>query len=191
MKGTIHFCLEELVLKKYGDEVWAKCLNLMGYDEDHSFDLAIRDDIDENESIQLFLKAAEAANVSVPQIFDDFGEHWCCDYAPKVYGAFFQGSDNTKEALLNLDWVHSVVTRKIENAHPPRFQYNQPSDNVLEIQYNSDRNLIDLFISLIKGLNKKYGDHSKIEKLSDKKIRLTFGVEETEVVDLTKEMVNS
>ncbi len=183
MKGTIHYCLEELMLEKYGQDAWENCVQLMGYEEGFSFDLAIRDDIDEKESINLFVKAAEAANVSIPQIFDDFGEHWCCVYAPTLYGAFFEGSNNTKQALLNLDWVHSVVTKKIENARPPRFHYDQLNEDVLEIEYKSDRHLIDLFISLIKGLNKKYGDHSMIEKLSEAKIRLTFNVDETKVID--------
>lgn len=185
MKGTIHYCLEEIMLKKYGQDTWEKCIQLMGYEKGHTFDLAIRDDIDEKESINLFLKSAEAANVSIAQIFDDFGEHWSVVYAPTLYGAFFEGSNNTKEALLNLDWVHSVVTKRIKNARPPRFHYDELNENVLEIEYKSDRHLIDLFISLIKGLHMKYNDHSVIEKLSESKIRLTFNAEETQVIDHT------
>ena len=191
MKGTIHYCLEELMLEKYGQEAWEKCVQLMGYEEGHSFDLAIRDDIDEKETINLFVKSAEAANVSLGQIFDDFGEHWSVVYAPNLYGAFFQGSNSTKDALLNLDWVHSVVTKKIENARPPRFHYDRLDENILEIEYKSDRHLIDLFISLIKGLHKKYNDHSLIEKLSESKIRLTFNTDATKVVDKSSAEVSA
>uniref|UniRef100_UPI0040491D6B heme NO-binding domain-containing protein n=1 Tax=Fulvivirga sp. TaxID=1931237 RepID=UPI0040491D6B len=183
MKGTIHFCLEEVMIERYGQSVWVKCLQLMGYPEDHSFDVAIRDDIDEKESIQLFVNSASAANVPLSQIFDDFGEHWCCTYAPGLYPVFFQEVSNTKNALLKLDWLHEVVTRKIPNAHPPRFLYTHLDENTVEVEYFSDRGLIDLFISLIKGLNKKFGDHSQIEKLSSRKIKILFNTSETIVID--------
>lgn len=185
MKGTIHFCLEEVMIERYGQEVWTECLKLTGYPEDHSFDVAIRDDIDEKQSINLFVNAAAAAKVSIPTIFDDFGEHWCCTYAPQVYSVFFSEVHNSKEALLKLDWLHEVVTRKIPNAHPPRFVYTTLDDNTVEVEYFSDRGLIDLFISLIKGLNKKFGDHSHIEKLSPRKIKVVFDTKETIVIDHT------
>lgn len=174
MKGTIHYCLEESIIDRFGKEAWDKVCIANGYEVGFSYGTKIRDDIDEIQSIELFVISANTLNIELTELFDIFGEHWCVTYSPRVYGVFYRGMSSTRDAIVKLDDVHDKVTRHIEGALPPRFDYSWVDENVLEVGYNSDRNLIDLFISLIKGLDKKFGNHTKITKLSDKKVSLEF-----------------
>ncbi|WP_258098894.1 heme NO-binding domain-containing protein [Marinoscillum pacificum] len=174
MKGTIHYCLEETIIKYHGEDAWTQVTKGAGLGEDFSYGTKIRDDIDEVQSIELFVLSANIIGIELSQLFDEFGEHWCVEYSPKVYGVFYRGMNSTKEAVTKLDRVHETVTNHIPNAYPPRFVYNWKADNVLELFYKSDRNLIDLFISLVKGLNKKFGDYTEIEKKSEHIVLLTF-----------------
>ncbi len=174
MKGTIHYALEEMIKSKYSEESWQKCAVAMGYAQNFSFVLEIQSDIDEEESLQLFAKSAEVLEVPLAEVFDNFGEYWCCEYIPQLYKVFYIGLESTKQALTKLDWIHEAVTKRMENAHPPRFSYSWLSDNELLMGYNSSRPLIDLLISLIKGLDKNFGNHTIIEKLSDSELKLIF-----------------
>lgn len=174
MKGTIHYCLEETIIKEYGEEGWGTIMKSLGYPEDFSYGTKIRDDIDEVQSIELFVLAANTLKVPLTKIFDLFGIHWCVDYSPRVYGVFYRGMTSTKDAITKLDHVHEVVTGHIKGAYPPRFKYDWVNDNVLNLEYQSDRNLIDLFISLIKGLDVKFDDNTLIEKKDEQHLQLTF-----------------
>jgi hypothetical protein len=175
MKGTIHFCLEEAVIKNNGQEAWDKIVQLLGHEVGYSYNTRIRDDIDELQSKELFMHTSQTLKMSLTEVYDMFGEHWCVDYSPKVYGVFYQGMKSTRDAITKLDRVHDVVTKHIDGAYPPRFTYEWKGENVLLVQYNSKRNLIDLFIALIKGLDKKFNNQTQINKLDESNLELTFG----------------
>ncbi|MDH5381754.1 MAG: heme NO-binding domain-containing protein [Cyclobacteriaceae bacterium] len=174
MKGTILYCLEETIIEKYGSEKWDECVIACGYKTGHSFVRMIRDDIDETESLNVFLKSAETLKMELNELFDIFGEYWCCTYAPSLYGAFYVGIMSSKKGITKLDWVHDRVTKNIPNARPPRFDFNWITENKLELKYKSERALIDLFISLIKGLNKQFNDSCIIRKVSETDLIIEF-----------------
>lgn len=174
MKGTIHYCLEEVIVTKHGQEAWDKICEAAGKDKGFSYGTLIRDNIDEVQSIELFVVSANTIGIPLNELFDDFGIHWCVEYSPKLYGVFYRGMVSTKDAILKLDDVHDRVTKHISGAFPPRFKYDWVSETVLEVTYVSDRNLIDLFISLIKGLDQKFGDETEIMKVNEHKISLKF-----------------
>jgi len=187
MKGTIHYCLEETIVERFGLDMWHKCAKESGFGRDFTFVKMIRDDIDEQQSSNLFVKSAEVLGISLKELFDFFGEHFCCTYAPSLYGAFYAGISTTKKALTKIDWVHDRVTRNIPNAAPPKFDHNWHDENTLELTYKSTRGLIDLLISLIGGLNKYFNDACRVTKLSQTVILVEFieGEGHTEVIDKT------
>lgn len=169
-------------MKYHGEDAWPKVTQSAGLGEDFSYGTKIRDDIDEIQSIELFVLSANILGIPLSELFDQFGEHWCCDYSPRVYGVFYRGMDSTKSAVTKLDRVHETVTNHIENSNPPRFIYDWKSDDVLELTYQSDRNLIDLFISLVKGLDKKFNNYTEVEKKSEHLVVLTFHKEKPEYI---------
>lgn len=178
MKGTIHYCLEESIVTYFGQEAWGKLMISLGKESSFSYGLHIRDDIDEVQSIELFVLAANSLGIGLGEIFDMFGEHWCVEYSTKLYGVFYRGMKSTKDAITQLDHVHAKVTEHIAGAYPPRFEYKWINDDTLQVKYMSDRNLIDLFISLIKGLDMKFDDYTNIEKKEGNILLLTFGIED-------------
>lgn len=178
MKGTIHYCLEESIITYFGQEAWGSLMKSLGLDESYSYGTHIRDDIDEVQSIELFVLASNSLGLELGEVFDMFGEHWCVEYSTKLYGVFYRGMNSTKDAIVHLDHVHAKVTEHIKGAYPPRFEYEWINEDTLQVKYKSDRNLIDLFISLIKGLDLKFGDYTHIEKLDNNLLHLTFGIKD-------------
>lgn len=175
MKGTIHYCLEDSIITYFGQEAWGTLMYSLGKDSSFSYGTHIRDDIDEVQSIELFVLAANSLGLELGEVFDMFGEHWCVEYSTKLYGVFYRGMHSTKDAITQLDHVHAKVTEHIQGAYPPRFEYEWINEETLQVKYKSDRNLIDLFISLIKGLDLKFDDYTIIDKLDGNLLHLTFG----------------
>lgn len=174
MRGTIHYCLEETIIEKYGQKQWEKCLTTMGLPADHSFVSQLRDDIDEELTMKFIGNVPSVLECSLQQVFDDFGDYWCITYAPKMYGMFYIGVTTTKQMVMKLSNIHVIVAKVKVDATPPFFEYNEIADNIVEVTYLSKRGLFDLYISLVGGLDKYFNNQTKIEKLSDNSARMTF-----------------
>jgi len=162
MKGTIHKCVEKLVIEKFGIDKWEECLTSVGLDEDHVF--MMNDDVDEKKTMELLSKAPSILGITGQQLFDAFGVYWSTVYAPKVYPAYYEGITSSKEFLLKLDNLHSEITQNVPNARPPKFTYFWKNDTTLEMTYDSQRGLIDLFVSLAKGIGTHYNETLGIKK---------------------------
>lgn len=174
MKGTIHFCLEETVQLNYGKPAWKHCLQAMGKSPDFTYASKLLQDVDEEESISLFFKSAEVLKIPLKQLFDEFGEHWCCMYAPKLYPQFFKNVSSTKELLMGLDQVHQQVTNKKPGTIPPRFYYEWQLDKRLKVTYDSKRGLFELFESLLRGLDLHFKNNTQIERQGETSLLLKF-----------------
>ncbi|TAF67960.1 MAG: hypothetical protein EAZ55_01060 [Cytophagales bacterium] len=172
MKGTIHRCLEEMIKHHFNDKVWEDTLVASNFPISYNFTLS--EDVDEEKSLNLVLNSAKVAQVSVEEIFDLFGEYWVCTYAPKVYSFWYIGIKNAKDFILKLDGIHGIVGKHFNQAAPPRFLYEEESPTTLLITYQSNRSLIDLFISLVKGVGIYFKETIQTEKLSDVQLRITF-----------------
>ncbi len=62
----------------------------------------------------------------------------------------------------------------MENAHPPRFEYDWKDDKTLILKYKSQRGLIDILVGLIKGVGKYYKEDLKVSKISSDKVQIVF-----------------
>jgi len=174
MRATIHFCLEDCVITKYGKDKWKACLTASGLPENHSFADQLSAEIDEELTMSFIAKSAEVLGISLQQLFDDFGYHWCVEYAPKMYAMFYIGCKTTKDLVMKLSKVHEMIAKIRPGYSPPQFEYEEIAPNKVKVNYISKRNLFDLYISLVKGLDAYFKNETKIEKLSDKSAILTF-----------------
>ena len=172
MKGTVHKCVEKLVIEKFGLDKWEECLTSVGLDEDHVF--MMNDDVDEATTMRMLGNMPAILGISFQQLLDAFGEYWACSYTPSVYPAYFEGINSSKEMLINLDRIHREVTENMDNARPPRFTYQWINDHTLQMNYSSQRGLIDLFISIAKGMNKYFKEENQITKLNDNCVEIVF-----------------
>lgn len=173
MKGAIVDCIEELIKKKFGKENWETILKDSGLEL--TFYLA-SDDIEDSKVFNIIHSICKINQMSLEQVFDAFGDYWVNEYAPKFYQFVYEECSNAKEFLLKMDQVHEEATSDLPNSNPPRFTYSWKNSNTLIMHYNSKRNLIDLMISLIKGVGKYYKENLKIRKIDEKKVEIQFSV---------------
>ena len=174
MKGTIHYCLEATIKHEYGADSWAECQQAVGLKRTHSFGQQILQDINENDSINLFRRSAETLDVELKTLFDQFGDYWCTVHAPGLYPQFFEKAQSTKDMLVGLDHIHQIVIGKKPGAQPPRFTYEWQKDGRLLMTYLSERGLFELFESLLRGLDKKFNSRTTIERVGENSLLLDF-----------------
>lgn len=173
MKGTIAICLQDLVKTKFSEDNWETILVKSGLPKD--LVIYAHHDIEDDVIMKVLNSTCEVLNITLQQAADAFGEYWMIDYAPKKYFAFFQNVKNAKDFLLNMDRLHAKLTDKIENAKPPKFTYDDIDKNTLIMNYISERGLEQIWIGLIKGVGKYFKENINIEKLSENKVKITFG----------------
>lgn len=153
MKGTIVKCLEGMVQSRFGDEKWKQILVKAGKPAVQRF--TALEVVPDGEVMKLIDASCSVLGIAAAQAFDAFGEFWSTKYAPEIYGVYFEKAKNAREFILNLDHVHTVMTRT-SGAQPPHFTYTWKSDRELVIGYNSPRNLVALMPGLLRGVAKYY-----------------------------------
>ena len=172
MKGTIVKCLQEMVESRFGKEEWREILGDAGFKGPQLFSLSA--DIDEARALALFASSARVLEVSAEEVANQFGDFWVNDYAPRIYQTIYARHRSAREFLLAMDDVHVMVTESVENARPPRFEFEQRGDDTLIVTYKSKRGLIDLYIGLARGVGRRFDTELEIVKLSPRQVKITF-----------------
>lgn len=172
MKGTISACLLEMTDVRYGATVSQTIVEASGLDE---FKLrSPLSEIPDSDFMKLLGATLSTTKKSLEAIADEFGEFWCCTYAPRVYKSVVSTFKNSRDLLLGLDKVHVMMTKAYKNAHPPRFDYQWQSDNLLKVTYKSDRNMIDLYVGLARGVGKYFKERLVVRKVDDSTVTIQF-----------------
>jgi hypothetical protein len=172
MKGTILKCLQEMVENRFGKQEWQAILSDAGFKGPQLFSLSA--DIDEGKALALFASTARVLEIGAGEAADAFGEYWVNDYASRVYQSIYARYKSAREFLLAMDGVHVMVTESVENARPPRFDFEMQGEKTLIVTYKSKRGLIDLYIGLARGVGKRFNTPLEIQKLSARQVKITF-----------------
>ncbi len=172
MKGVIPVCLKKMIIENHGNNHWPAILEDAGLPNNTMF--SVREDVEDTIILKVMASCAKVLEVSMSDIIDEFGDYWVNTFAPKIYYAYYLGVGSAKEMILKIDRIHNMVTRDIENAKPPRFQYEEVDAKTLRVTYNSERNLIDLFIGLTKGIGRYFKEDLKIIKIDEKHVEIKF-----------------
>jgi hypothetical protein len=175
MKATITNCLAELVESRFGKDKWTAILSDSGLQARSSAFRLPTSDIPEEQVSKLLASTCKVLGINSQQAADAFGEYWCCTYAPRLYNVIVKRFKNAREMILGLDEVHVMMTATIPNARPPRFVYTWESDSTLNVTYQSPRNLIDIYIGLVKGVGKFFKEKLVVTKLSPYQVKIVFG----------------
>jgi hypothetical protein len=172
MKGVIVMCLGELVRNNFGQDKWETALEKAGVNKDTIF--LSTSDVDDGTVLKVIGSLCDILNISLVQAADAFGDYWVNNFAPKIYGAYYQGVKSAKEFLLNMDKVHVHSTQTLQDSNPPRFNYEWKDDKTLIMGYKSHRGLIDIMVGLVKGVGKYYNEDLTVTKLGDDKVEIVF-----------------
>lgn len=172
MKGTIVLCLERLICSKFGQESWQTIRTEAGVPATKMF--LPFEDVDDAIVMKLIRALCATLHLSLSQAADAFGEYWVMTYSQEMYQQHYQKHKTAKEFLLALDGIHVLMTRTMQNAHPPRFEYKWKDEKTLIMQYASQRHLVDLAVGLIKGVGKLYRESLQVTKLGEDRIQVLF-----------------
>jgi len=171
LKGCIVNCLKESIINNYGKNKWSEIV--VGINIPHI--IIDTSNMDDSIFMEVANNTQSILNITYEKLYDIFAEHWIFSYAHKIGFAYFLNKySSSREALPEMDRIHKVVTINVLGSNPPSFKCTWLDNNILLIEYISDRNLIDLCIALIKAMSKYYKDNVEIEKLENNKLQIHF-----------------
>jgi hypothetical protein len=163
--------MQELVVKKYGDAAWKECL--AGADFDPYVAIGTSSDVPDENVQRMVRSIAKVSKLTMDQVIEAFGDHWSTVYAPSIYAVYFEKAKSTKELLLNLDHIHTAMTKSVKNAAPPQFKYEWESDDVLLMHYSSPRGMVAFMPALVRGVGKYYKEKVNV-RLTGNTVRVQF-----------------
>jgi hypothetical protein len=172
MKGVIGACLADLVKEKFGKDKWEDALEKAGLKRSTFFMPTAN--IDDAAVLKVVGAVCEVLGITLLQAADAFGDYWVNVYAPKIYKAYYRGKNSAREFLLEMDNVHQVVTQKVPDAKPPRFDYEWQDDKTLVMKYKSPRGLVDFLVGLIKGVGRYFKEDLQVTKIGGDKVKVVF-----------------
>ena len=176
MKGTITRCAKELVESRFGEDKWQAILEDADVDQDTRYRLSYpTTDIDDSVAKDVLVSTGRVLGLSPEQVAEAFGEHWCCEYAPKIYSSIITRFNSAREMILGMDKVHVQMTATIKNARPPRFDYDWQDDNTLIVTYKSFRGMIDIYRGLVMGVGKLFNEPVQARKVDNARVEIIFG----------------
>jgi len=164
--------LEEMTIKNYGSKCWEDALKYVGKARDYRF--SIQENVEEGLWSKLMQAVVIQTKKTAEEIQKKYSDYWIKEYTQELYGAFYMGAETTRDFVERLDFIHLGTTNHIENATPPRFNYEWESDMELIIEYNSDRGLLDLMIDYLKSLDERMNCQTYVEKVDVNKLKLIF-----------------
>ena len=172
MKGTIVKCLEELVITQFGKDKWEKSLSDVGLNTSTVF--WPRADIDDGQVLKLVGAVCGNLDISPSQAADAFGDYWVNVYSQRMYPLYYERNATARDLLLDMNAVHTEMTRSLQNARPPRFEYEWEDDKTLVMCYKSHRGLLDFVVGLVKGVGKRYEEPLQVTRIDPDKVQTVF-----------------
>lgn len=162
MYGMVNQAIKDLVVSKFGDEVWQKiCTDVKIPTDDFVFMQYYPD------PLTYSLVGAASSQLSLPAetVLKEFGKHWVLYTAKEGYGPIMDlfGSD-FKSCLSNLNNLHARMGMTMPHLTPPRFTFVEVDSHTYTINYFSKRaGLGAMVIGLLEGLALKYGIKATVE----------------------------
>jgi hypothetical protein len=163
--------MEELVVKQFGVEKWKDCLQ--GADLGQTGTIMTNTDVPDDTAHKMVASISAVTKLSKDQVIEAFGDYWSTVYAPDIYGVYFQKAKNAKDLLLNLDHIHTAMTKSMKGAAPPHFTYEWQGDKVLLMHYKSPRGMVEFMPALIRGVAKYYKEKIEV-KTTGNTLRVQF-----------------
>jgi len=172
MKGVYVLGFIEAIKQKVGQEKFQKVLQHAGFKQEPVIFAII--DVDDGVFFRIIHSTSKVLNVPLCKITEIFSDFWIHHFTQKLYRKIYQQYNSFKDLLLDLNWLHEMLTKYLPRRKPPKFEYQWENEKTLLITYKSKRNLIDLVISHAKAAAKFYNQKINITKVGENTIRVEF-----------------
>lgn len=174
MKGTILFCLRDMLMQEKGVtlEQWKEILEAAGMNRNTIILLSA--DVDDGDALQIFGEVHKRYYTSHQEMADAFGAYWCINYAPRVYRSVYYGVKSAREFIIRMDQMHLHISRTVEESRPSRPQYEALGVNKLLVHYRSKRELIHIYAGLCRGIGQYFGERVEVKVLDNERLAIEF-----------------
>ena len=182
MKGTVVSTWLRTCRDLYGNEVINKSLKSVNWSENIVF--TPLEDVDDTQIFSLIQTIADNVGTSVNGLWQVIGENNLQKFS-EDYPVFFKRV-NLYKFLDSLNFIHSIIMKKIRGARPPKMHLEPISSNSIYFTYRSDRELFDYFLGLLNGSAKYFGENIEIKEVERKKGELKVHIKFENTIQRSK-----
>ena len=172
MKGTVVSTWIRTCRDLYGDEAINQCLKKVSWPEDIIF--TPLEDVEDERIFNFIKEIAIRAKISVNDLWKIIGENNLNKFA-EDYPVFFKRVTLYK-FITSLNFIHSIIMKKIKGAKPPKMAIIPVSDNSINLKYISKRELNDYFLGLLMGSSKFFNEKIEVNEVDRKPGELTVHI---------------
>lgn len=161
MYGLVNQAFHDMIVERFGKEVWKDIQGLSGVSEEVFISTVPYED---NLTYELIGATAERSELTVNEILEDFGVYWILNTGHKKYGELMRaGGSDFSEFLLNLPRFHDRIMLIYPEMNPPEFRVEKHNEKTFSLDYFSTRVGLSFFvIGLIKGIAKMFDQEIRI-----------------------------
>lgn len=182
MKGTVVSTWLRTCRDLYGNEVINKSLKSVNWSENIVF--TPLEDVNDTQIFSLIQTIADNVGTSVNGLWQVIGENNLQKFS-EDYPVFFKRV-NLYKFLDSLNFIHSIIMKKIRGARPPKMHLEPISSNSIYFTYRSDRELFDYFLGLLNGSAKYFGENIEIKEVERKKGELKVHIKFENTIQRSK-----
>ena len=162
MKGIIFNCLEDLIVKKYGDEVMEEIYAEAEFSAEAPPFVGPETYADADLFAMVAL-LSQKTNLPVDDLVYAFGRYMFPVLADK-YPVFLEKVNSPLEFLKSVDGIVHVEVRKLfEEAEPPTIAVESTDHNQAVLRYSSKRKLCRLLEGLLEGVADHFGQKASYQ----------------------------
>ncbi len=156
MYGMIQQAARDMVLARYGEEVWQAVLGESGLTSEHFISAQAYDD---TITFSLLSAIGTLSDMHQDELLEEFGKFWIEFAEASPYSSVLRmAGDDLVTFLSNLDRMHASIKSTMPQTAVPSFQLLNANDGHIQLVYRSERQGLAPFVrGILHALLKKFG----------------------------------
>ncbi|KAK0401830.1 hypothetical protein QR680_015996 [Steinernema hermaphroditum] len=194
MIGWIHLCVQQMILDKYGADLWQKILSDSGIEANKVYHA--KKVYEDKEIYRTIRSISINSDIPVEKIWEMFGEHMV-DYAFQngFDKLLVSMADNIQDFIDNLNAMHFFILKLYLNTdvRGPAFQSERLDDGTIRLHYFSNREgIYPMVMGLLRQAARKLFDiEIKIMMTEKSEVHLKSGISEHVVYKIETPPIDS
>ncbi len=158
MHGVVFTSLREYLAAAHGDEVAGDVFGARG-------PFSAVESYPDEEFLELMQRATGVTRREQDALLHDFGLFTAMTTFNRLYPAFFAVASSAREFLLTVEArIHELVRATVPNAAPPKLHVSPVDEDVVAIEYTSERRLCVLLRGLVQGTASHFGEQAALDE---------------------------